>query len=193
MPIPALNNKTVTVTATSSQGGSSTGEAPQSNNFKGYAGGSGSMSASGSITQNRCNLCSAATPVPVLLQLISHDSGIADPVGGPAGCTGCDALNSDFFLEHSNDAATTCCWFSDPIEYCGTDPGYWMLEKKTATLWELTLFLSPPGDAPFAIVQYSLATANDECIFPIELGNPVLLTDPSCDGWPATITIAPAM
>jgi hypothetical protein len=165
---------------------------PAAVNFFAYYAGSGSY---GSVSSNRCNNCDAGVPVPVMLQLCCHQAAIDNPSdsSGSQGCTSCDALNADFFLTHSDDGGLSCTWLSDTINFCGSDPGYWMLQKLNARQWDLTLVLAPAETTPFGIVRYTFSTVTDnDCTFPLELTFADLLTDPSCVNWPKSLTIVPA-
>jgi hypothetical protein len=187
---PSADNRTIQVQAYQ---GTILGDS-DSHDFMAYLGGSGSASVAGSIRQNQCGSCSTATPVPVLLQLMTDSAGILSPSNietTAQGCPNCAALNTDVFLQHCADPAMSCSWISCLIDFCGSDSGYWQLQKTTARNWQLTLLLQ---DGATGIVRYTATTAVDlDCSFPLELSNPTDLTDPpSCVNWPAVVTVAPA-
>ena len=156
---------------------------PKLNPFRITKGGSVTCSASGS--QRSCDNCSAQ-PVPVCLLLQNSGGAIINQQ-----CAQCGLLNDNFLLQHSDDPCFCCCWFSDPIEFCGANPGYWKLEKTNATTWVLLLLLSQPDGPPQQYAGYSATTDAGVCTFPVTLTRVTEVVD-GCSNYPDTITIANA-
>jgi hypothetical protein len=131
-------------------------------------------------TAQRCPNCSPDNPVPVALRM-KFDSKIAAGT-----CANCEELNKPTVLIHPSGADFSCCWMSQPINYCkGGVPGLWMLEKTDPRTW--TLSLRRGSDIA---VTYSLTTKKEkDCTFPINLKF-ISGTD-ECKKWPKTVTIAP--
>ncbi len=121
-------------------------------------------------------------PVPVALSL-KLDASVTRGT-----CPKCNELNRPMLLLYAENAPLPGSWFSRPIAFCGKGApvGFWVLERKSTTMWTLVL---KQGDN--LLVTFTARTKPKDCSLPINLqrkgaGSKV------CKDWPKSVTISPA-